>query len=155
MKLVEELKSEVISHMDLHDYCRAEIGTAVREVIALMREHNVPTCLIMQDGRLAGIFTVRDVLRRVSTQPEKWDRPIEAVMTAYPVTIEPDASIAEAIWLMSERNIRDLPVVRPLGEVVGSLSHQTIIDYLAARYPTEILNVPPRPNAFPETEEGG
>jgi CBS domain-containing protein len=155
MSLSEELRAERVSNMDLADFCQVESGDTVREVIAQMNQKRVPTCLITSQRRLAGIFTVRDVLRRVAPQRGRWDGPIDAVMTALPITIGPDCSIAEAIWLMNEKNIRDLPVVRASGAIEGSLSYQTIIDYLAARYPTEILNVPPRPDYFPETEEGG
>jgi hypothetical protein len=42
-----------------------------------------------------------------------------------------------------------------MGKVVGNMTHQAIINYLAARYPIEILNLPPRPDQIPEQVEGG
>lgn len=155
MSLKEVLHTEQVSHLDLSSFCQAASGTPVRDVVALMREKGVNVCLVTQDNHLIGILTDRDVLRKVVTAPQTWSWPVDTVMTSSPITISPDAPAAEALWLMDERHFRNLPAVDSSGAIVGNMTHQAIINYLAARYPIEILNLPPRPDQIPEKVEGG
>jgi CBS domain-containing protein len=155
MNLKEDLHTEQVSHLDLTGFCQVETGFAVRTVVEKMRRENVNVCLVMDQGHLAGILTDRDVLRRVAEHQEVWDKPVSAIMTPNPITIDPTASAADALWLMDEKRIRNLPAVDGSGNVVGNMTHQAIINYLAARYPHEILNLPPNPNQIPEQVEGG
>jgi CBS domain-containing protein len=155
MDLKEDLLTEQVSHLDLTGFCQAEIGFTIRTVVEKMRQENVNVCLVMDQGNLAGILTDRDVLRRVADHKDVWEKPVSSIMTANPITIDQAASAADALWLMDEKRIRNLPAVDGSGKVVGNMTHQAIINYLAARYPTEILNLPPNPNQFPEQVEGG
>ncbi|MCA9899094.1 MAG: CBS domain-containing protein, partial [Anaerolineales bacterium] len=77
------------------------------------------------------------------------------IMTANPVTVTPDTSAADALWLMDEKKFRNLPVVGRDGKIRGNMTHQAVISFLAARYPVEVLNRPPRPDQFPRKQEGG
>jgi len=155
MSLKKELHSEQVIHLDLSRHCQIGSGTAVREVLAQMRQHGSNVCLIINGGTLLGIFTVRDVLQKVANAPETLDMSINDVMTPEPITVQPDKSAAEALWLMDDKRIRDLPVVEADGRILGSMTHRAVIDYLAGRYPEEILNLPPRPDQFPRKAEGG
>jgi CBS domain-containing protein len=155
MDLKEDLLTEQVSHLDLTGFCQAETGFTIRTVVEKMRQENVNVCLVMDQGNLAGILTDRDVLRRVADHKDVWEKPVSSIMTANPITIDQAASAADALWLMDEKRIRNLPAVDGSGKVVGNMTHQAIINYLAARYPTEILNLPPNPNQFPEQVEGG
>jgi signal-transduction protein with cAMP-binding, CBS, and nucleotidyltransferase domain len=155
MNLKEDLHTEQVTHLDLNAFCQVESTSTVKEVVEMMRAENVNVCLIMEKGILSGILTDRDVLRRIAAHPEKWAEPVTTVMTPSPITIDPSASAAEALWLMDEKRIRNLPAVDGMGKVVGNMTHQAIINYLAARYPIEILNLPPRPDQIPEQVEGG
>jgi hypothetical protein len=56
---------------------------------------------------------------------------------------------------MDANHFRNLPAVDADGTIVGNMTHQSIINYLAARYPIEVLNQPPRPDQFPSKAEGG
>jgi CBS domain-containing protein len=102
-----------------------------------------------------GIFTERDVLSRVASAPETLDGPVDAVMTAEPITITPGASAASALWLMDDHHFRNLPVVDDEGRLLGDMTYGAIINYLAARYPVEVLNRPARPEQYPTKAEGG
>jgi CBS domain-containing protein len=155
VSLKEELKSEDVMYLDSQAFCLAPVGTLVSDVVAQMRAEQATVCLVNRGQELAGIFTVRDVLRRVAPDPESWDRPIETVMSPEPVTICPDASVAEALWLMDEKGIRDLPIVDAGGVISGNMTYSSFLEYLAARYPTEILNLPPRPDHFADQVDGG
>ena len=87
----------------------------------LMKAKRVGALLVVDDGRLAGIFTERDALFRVIAEgraPEN-TRLVE-VMTPNPRTIGPDRPFGHALHLMHEGGFRHVPVVengRPLGVV--------------------------------------
>lgn len=155
MNLESELKIEQVSHLNLSDFSRAESGTAVRGVLALLRAEGHNVCLVTESGRLVGIFTDRDALRKATGVPNVLDGPIDAVMTRDPISIRPDVSAAEAMRIMDERRIRNLPVVDDAGNILGDMTHRAVIDYLAARYPVEVLNLPPELERFPRKQEGG
>lgn len=155
MSLKEELMNERVSHLDLSGFCQIASGTAVRDALTAMRQNKTNVCLVTRDGSLTGIFTERDVLTKVATTPEKLDVPVDDIMTANPITVAPDSSAADALWLMDEKKFRNLPVVSQSGQILGNMTHQAVISYLAARYPVEVLNRPPRPDQFPQKQEGG
>ncbi|WP_420629637.1 CBS domain-containing protein [Candidatus Leptofilum sp.] len=155
MSLKEELMSERVSHLDLSKFCQIASGTAVRTALAEMRQSKTNVCLVTSGGKLVGIFTERDVLTKIATAPEKLDAPVNDIMTASPITVTPDTSAADALWLMDEKQFRNLPIVGRDGQIKGNMTHQAVISFLAARYPVEVLNRPPRPDQFPRKQEGG
>ena len=93
----------------------------VSEAARLMKERRVGAIMVVQDGKLAGIFTERDALIRVLAE----GRDVQAtrladVMTCNPRTIHPDKSFAEALQMMYGGSFRHVPVVedgRPVGMV--------------------------------------
>lgn len=155
MSLKEELEAERVGHMDLSGTCLVESGTPVRSVIKTMRETGCRAALITGGGELLGIFTERDVLRRVVGEEGALDAPIDTLMSPDVITITPDMSAAAALWLMDERHIRNLPIVDEKRQIVGGMTHAAIINYLATRYPVEVLNRSPRPQQYPRKAEGG
>ncbi|MEZ4712878.1 MAG: CBS domain-containing protein [Caldilineaceae bacterium] len=156
MTLESELREEHVSHLDLSGFSRVVSGMTVRDVMSQMRAERHNACLITDaDDKLVGIFTDRDVLRKVVNAPQKLDAPIDEVMTKAPVTIRPDLSAAAALRTMDENHFRNLPAVDENGAILGDMTHQSIINFLAARYPVEILNRPPDPDRFPRKPEGG
>ncbi|RMG97199.1 MAG: CBS domain-containing protein [Chloroflexi bacterium] len=155
MNLKQELKAEKVIHLDLSGYCQVESGTPIRDVLAQMRAEKHNVSLVVADGKLVGIFTDRDVLRKVAAQPETWDLPVDEVMTRNPVTVTADTSAAAALKLIEEKNFRNVPVVDEDGRILGDMTFRAIIKYLADRYPIQILNRPPNPERFPRKPEGG
>ncbi len=155
MSLKQELMNESVAHLDLSRFCQIASGTAVRQTLEEMRQHKTNVCLITSGSQLVGILTERDVLKKVATMPENLDKPVDTVMTANPITVTPNSSAADALWLMDEKKFRNLPVVNESGKLVGNMTHQAVISFLAARYPIEVLNRPPRSDQFPRKQEGG
>jgi len=155
MSLAAELREEKVAHLDLSGFSQVPSGTTVREALATLRAERHNICLVTQDGRLQGIFTDRDVLRRVVGATAVLDGPIDHVMTANPITIHPDTPALDALRLMDEHHFRNLPAVDEQGAIVGNMTHQAIIAYLATRYPVEVLNRPLDADRFPRKAEGG
>jgi len=126
----------------------------VRDVLSRMRQVSRSIALVTDEEGLTGIFTERDVLRKVVLNPETWDLPVSGFMTADPHTIAPDTSVREAIRMMNAGKFRDLPVVDEGGRVLGNLTHAAIVCYLCEFMQTEVKNLPPCPSQVPQTVEG-
>lgn len=104
---------------------------SVREVLQLLVERSIGCVLIVDEGRLAGIFTERDAIVRIGAAVEQvGDRPVADFMTANPETIEVDAQIAYALQRMDVGGYRHLPVMSA-DRVVGVVSIRDILQYLA------------------------
>ena len=95
-------------------------ATTVGEAAKEMDERGVGAVLVLEDGRLHGVFTERDVLRAVA-RGQVGGATVGDFMTPHPETIEPDDTTEHAAVLMIHGGFRHLPVVDG-GTVVGILS---------------------------------
>lgn len=90
----------------------ADVAMSVRQVVGILAERRIGAIPVMHGGRVVGIFSERDVLYRLADQGAAClDQPVEKVMTAPPITVDPRTSTLEALGLMTRRRIRHLPVV--------------------------------------------
>lgn len=102
---------------------QATVGDAVR----LMNERNIGAVAVMDGGQLLGIFTERDVLRRVidgGMDPES--TPVREVMTTQLAYVRPETTIGEAMAIVHAEGCRHLPVVRG-EELAGIISTRDLI----------------------------
>jgi arabinose-5-phosphate isomerase len=109
----------------------ARATETVRNVFANVRHYGRRTGAIMlieDDGRLVGLFTDSDLARLFERNADSaFDLPIAEFMTRSPITIAPDARMAEAIELMRSRKISELPVVDDFGGPIGLLDITDLI----------------------------
>ncbi|GCD20124.1 CBS domain-containing protein YhcV [Cellulomonas algicola] len=98
-----------------------ETTATVREAAELMREHDVGDLVVVEQGRLVGIVTDRDLVVRVLAVGGGSNDPVGQVATGSPVVVGPDDDLVGAARLMATHAVRRLPVVCE-GEVVGVLS---------------------------------
>ena len=126
----------------------ATADMTVAEAARFMKERRVGALLVVEAGRLAGIFTERDVLFRVVAEGrDPQTTRLAEVMTANPRTIEPDRPFGHALHLMYEGEFRHVPVVengRPVGMVSARDAlepdlQQFIADLEARKHIGEIL----------------
>lgn len=90
----------------------ASADTTVLEAAEQMNARGTGSVLVMEDGKLIGIFTERDLMRRVvAVRRAAEATPLRDVMTTALVTCTPDATTNDCGALMSERRIRHLPVI--------------------------------------------
>lgn len=102
--------------------------TTVTEAARLMKEGKVGAVLVVEEGRLVGIFTERDALFRViapGLDPAKTE--LRGVMTRDPTTVAPDETFGYALLLMHEKGFRHTPVVEN-GRPVGVVSARHALD---------------------------
>ena len=141
------------------DVICAGLDTALPELIGLMLDNAISAVPIVDEGRLVGIVSEGDLLRRAETgteaQPSYWvalitspdrlaadyvrahGRKAGEVMTRDVVTVDDTTPLAEITRLLETRRIKRLPVLRD-GRLVGVVSRRDLLRALASR-----LNAPP------------
>ena len=129
--------------------------TPVGEVIAVMQKRKIGAMLLEADGRLAGVFSERDLVRRLLGTDVKPETPVKTLVSPNPVYLKTSDDVGKAIGLMAEHGLRHLPVCSEQLEIEGILSVRQIIDCLAEHYPMEVINRPPEPGVLPQAPEGG
>jgi CBS-domain-containing membrane protein len=95
--------------------------TPVSQAARLMRDLNIGDVLVVEDGKLLGIVTDRDLATQVLTNGANPQAPIEPYMTTNIVTGTPDWSVEQIADVMGKHQIRRLPIVQD-GTVVGIVS---------------------------------
>ncbi len=113
---------DVISEQDIVSLPKS--ATAL-DAARLMSSRGINSVLVMEDGALAGIFTARDLARRVIAADRSLDTPLAEVMTANPETIAPTASPLDALRRMYDGGFRHLPVTAD-GELHGIVSRRDL-----------------------------
>jgi CBS domain-containing protein len=94
----------------------------VREAVRAMNEKGVGALLVIEEGCPVGIFTERDVLRRVVDEGRNpQSTRVAEVMTQDVLVVEPTTPVEKVMATMTERRIRHLPVVED-GKLVGLVS---------------------------------
>jgi CBS domain-containing protein len=97
-------------------------ATPVYDALKLMAEKDIGALVVLEEDRLAGIFSERDYARKVILKGKaSKDTPVKEIMTEQVVTVKPQQSLAECLALMSRKNIRHLPVMEE-DQIMGILS---------------------------------
>ena len=116
-----------------------EADATVFEAITMMVEGNVGSLLVTDGGRLAGIVTERDYLRRVTIEGRtETDTTVGEIMSAPLVYITPETTIEESMAVMTERRIRHLPVLSDGGDLVGVVSIGDVVKFTSRQQSFEL-----------------
>lgn len=98
-------------------------GTSVIDAAEMMNKHNAGSVLVTNDGQIEGIFTERDVLRRVvAARRDPAATPVSEVMTSEVACCRPGTTMEEARTFMKNKRVRHLPVVDENNKVLGLIS---------------------------------
>ena len=154
MDLARNLKVESVSRLQPAPTLQARSTQTVAEAVTLMREQRTGCILVCEQGKLIGIFTERDLMRRVLALGKPLALTLAEVMTPEPVVVQTKQTIGVAVQHMEEGGYRHLPVVDEVGKVVGILSVKRIIRYLVEHFPGAVYNLPPEPGAVQHEREG-
>ena len=129
--------------------------TPISEAIQLMQTKRLGCVLIVQKEKLLGIFTERDVLKKIINAPFDLSKtPIEKVMTINPQMLYLDDTLAYALNYMDLGGYRHIPIVNEKHEPVGLVSIKDIVSYLVEHFADEILHLPPHPIRSTHSREG-
>ena len=113
----------------------ATVGPSATVLAAatLMNEQRIGSLVVLDGGRIVGMFTERDVLRRVvGEQRDPVRTKVEEVMTTDVFSCTPQTSVDEARAAMRDRRVRHLPVVDGEGDLAGMVSIGDLNAHLAA-----------------------
>jgi len=99
------------------------LDATVLQAASLMNEHKVGALVVLDGGRIAGMFTERDVLRRVvGERRDPAATRVAEVMTADVVFCKPETTVEEARVAVKDRRIRHLPVLDGGEHLLGMIS---------------------------------
>ncbi len=107
-------------------------NTSVYDTLVMMAEKNIGAALIVDDGKLVGIFSERDYARKVILQGRSSkETQVAELMTKNLITIQAEQKLEECMQLMSDKHIRHLPVyedekligIISISDVVTSIIH--------------------------------
>ena len=96
--------------------------TTLREVGVMMRDGDMGAVPVVDNERLVGIVTDRDIVVRGVAEGKTGDSALGDVMTTDLVTVTPDSFVFEAIRLMGDKQVRRMPVVDADGRLAGIIS---------------------------------
>ena len=127
----------VKSVMQRRKSLKASPDTLVSKAAKLMAAKNTGAIMVLEDDRLVGIFTERDVVFRVVARGlDPQATRLAEVMTRAPETIDPDKPFGSALVVMQERGFRHLPVVQD-GKPIGIVSSRSAMDPELEEFATE------------------
>jgi CBS domain-containing protein len=126
----------ILDRKGRHVYSVAPTMT-IFDAVAEMNRNRVGSVLVIDAGRLVGIFTERDVLRRVvgaGVDPRRSQ--VADVMTAGVITISPEATIEDTMQIFTEKRCRHLPVIEE-GRLNGTISIGDVTRWMSDQHRAE------------------
>lgn len=123
-----------ITEIDSRPIASVSPAATVRQAMQEMSRLDVACLLIVEDGKLAGIFTERDVLNKIAPDMAAADQPVAAVMTAKPVAVYETDHVADALAAIAESGHRHVPVLDVNDNVVGVVSPGRINSFLQQHF---------------------
>ena len=136
MKPVSELLK---SHDGILWHVRPE--DTVFEALQWLAQYEVGALMVMQQGRLVGVFSERDYTRKIALQGRNSkETQVSEIMTADVFTVSPTTRTRACMTLMSEKKIRHLPVLDG-NTVLGMISIRDIMDDIIADHEATIAHL--------------
>ena len=119
---------DLLRNRTMGEVFSVEPDASVQEALNLLGEHNVGALLVMElDGKVDGILSERDIVRKVALQGKSADQVrVREIMTGKVYYVEANQSVEECMALMNEKNIRHLPVYEK-GILLGLISVRDVL----------------------------
>lgn len=129
--------------------------TPLKEALDLMQAEKTGYIVIADEhSKVVGMFTEREVLMNVMRPGVTLAEPVSQFMRKDVHTLTKTDTVGTALETMDKFSIRHVPLVDEFQQLCGILSIRTIVTFLAEFFPTEVFNLPPKPQV-PRTVEGG
>ncbi|HLX74295.1 MAG TPA: CBS domain-containing protein [Terriglobales bacterium] len=109
------------------ELCVADVNDSVMQVARAMVEHNIGAVPVVREGRLAGVFSERDLMRRMVVEGRDPERTkVGEVMTREPLSVSPSDDLEHCLMLMREHGFRHLPICES-GRLMGFVSLRDLL----------------------------
>jgi len=100
---------------------------SVFEAVQLMADKRVGALMVVEQNELVGVISERDYAREIVLKDRvSRDTPVSAIMTRRVLYVRPDQTLDECMVLMSEKNLRHLPVLDN-GRLIGVISMRDVV----------------------------
>lgn len=116
---------------------RIPADATVHQAVQKMVQFSVGSLLVTDGGRIVGIFTERDYLRRVALPGLPPETPVKQVLTDDLVVISPRDTVLECMAIMSQRRIRHIPVLDG-DRLCGMISIGDLVQHVSREQEVEI-----------------
>src|SRR5215510_16019457 len=110
MDQLRNARDQSVSVLQTDDYMVVSPFTPLSQAIEAMKEDEGGCVIVSDDGRVAGIFTERDLLTKVLGEKVDLESPISQWMQPNVETLSAEATIGDAVRLMNERSFRNIPL---------------------------------------------
>ena len=152
------LDSSVFSKPIKHIRVRKPISMSpehtVEKAMLQMNERGVGCVLVTENKKLIGIFTERDVLKKVAGKDASGSLKLKEVMTPKVEGLQADDSIAYVLNTMHVGGYRHVPIMDEMGLPVAVISVKDIVGFIIEHFPEDVINLPPRPMRTTTEREG-
>jgi CBS domain-containing protein len=153
MDPLESLKGELISRLGPLTLSTLAPNDTVLDAVQLMQQSRLGCVLICDDGKVVGILTERDVLRRLGTS-QPLDVPLTYAMSRTVWFLRSTETLGRALEIMDEKQCRHLAVIGPDDSPVGVLTVGQIVHALVEHFPSAVYNLPPDAKQVSTAREG-
>jgi CBS domain-containing protein len=137
---------EPIGTLCTRDAVTVASDAPIRDAIRTMQEHRIGSVIVVDDGRLTGIVTERDVLMKVAGREELTiDQPVSTIMTPDPETLRREDTLVFLMNKMHVGGFRHVPIVDVAGSPDHVLSLRDVLRYLLDHFGVDVVNVPLEP----------
>ena len=124
---MSDAEKSALSRMRCSEIMTRDVRTATREmtlrdVAVMMRDGDMGSVPVVEDGRLVGIVTDRDIVVRCVAEGRDASTPVSEAMTTEIFSIKPDDFAFEADRLMGDKQVRRVAVVSEDGQLAGIIS---------------------------------
>lgn len=146
---------EPLSALDLRPPVCITPEARLSDAMRRMKDERIGAVLVLQDGRLVGIFTERDVLKKVAGTSVSLDTPVREMMTKDPACLHQDDAIVFAFKLMHEGGFRHVPLLDKQGRPVAVVSVKDVVEFVVGLFAKELATAPPDSSHLrPSSSEG-
>ena len=151
---------DTLRETKIYQILRPKLVTAgptitLQQALDLMHREKAGYIVIADEHlKVVGMFTEREVLMKVLRPGVRLDEPVSKYMRTDVHALSKADTVGTALDAMDKFSIRHVPLVDKFGQMNGVLSVRTIANFLSELFPTEVFNIPPRPQIH-ETVEGG
>jgi CBS domain-containing protein len=126
--LEQALAEQPVSEIQLHPYAHVTSDTTVGRAMQALAGLRISSLLVIDGGKLLGVFTERDVLERVADRyQELRDQPVSTVMTDQPVVVRDSDPLGAALAAIVAGGYRHVPVIGLGDEVLGIVSPRRVV----------------------------